>query len=80
MPQTTELPAVLYVQDDGRELQLNRTPEGALNRNLGLRTKSGEHVGVYKLDRVVQLARKDTVVEVAVAQPAEQQPAAQTQN
>lgn len=70
MPLTTELPAVLYVQDDGRELVVNRTDVGALNRNLGLRTKAGEHVGVYKLDRVVQLQKKDAVVEVPIGQPA----------
>lgn len=71
MPQPTdEMPDVLYVQDDGRELVLNRTANGALNRNLGLRRTAGERVGVYKLDRVVKLAPSATVVEIATDSPA----------
>lgn len=67
---TDDLPERLYVQDDGRELVINRTANGALHRNLGLRRTAGERVGIYKLDRVVKLAPSATVVEIAAEPPA----------
>lgn len=59
MAAETVMPEVLYVQkgiyNSINEVVVNQTPEGALRRDLGTAGKPGEHVGIYKLDRIVQI-------------------------
>lgn len=54
-----ELPAHVYVQrgnwHGAAELFVNASAQGALQRDLGLGIVPGSRVGVYKLERIVQI-------------------------
>lgn len=68
------LPEVLYVQDDGRELLINRTPVGAMGRDLGYWRRAGESVGVYRLEKMVSLSPAAAAIDVTpVVVPVESQ-------
>lgn len=53
------LPAVVYVQKGNyrgiAELFINASAEGALKREIGVGVVPGARVGIYKLDRIVQI-------------------------
>lgn len=65
------LPSTLYVQvgaaGASEELFTNSTPELALGRILGNGRVAGETVGIYKLERVVQI--KAGIMEVPKTEP-----------
>lgn len=77
-----ELPTTLYVQigmsGASEELFTNSSPELALGRVLGGDRVPGEHVGIYKLDRVVQV--KAGIMEVPIASEGEPAAPAEPEN
>ena len=78
------LPDVLFVQEGdvgNQNLFVNRTHGGAVGQNLGPKHTPGQAVGVYRLERTVNLAfsiietpipevKKDTVLVAAPPEPA----------
>ena len=76
-----EMPDTVYVQVGmygGHDLFVNRTPHGALYRNIGAGFAAGAQVGVYKLERIVKIAAG--IVESSVEPPVViEQPASETQ-
>lgn len=65
-----QLPETLYVQAgslNGHDLFVNRTPSGALYRNIGAGLVPGAEVGIYRFERVVQIAAG--IVETPPAVP-----------
>jgi hypothetical protein len=68
------LPEVLYLQigedRNGPTMMPNRTPAGALRRDLGNREAvAGSYVGVYKRERIVSLKQGVIVEDIPVGAP-----------
>jgi hypothetical protein len=77
-----ELPETLYVQvgmtGASEELFTNSSPERALGRLLGDGRVAGETVGIYRLDRLVQI--KAGIMEVPKTEPGVDAPPPQPAN
>lgn len=71
IPALDALPESVYVQKGNyhgvSELFINASAQGALRRNLGVGVVPGARVGVYRLDRIVEI--KVGIQEIAQGEP-----------